>query len=344
MTVINNIVTLIMVTIQNVCMSIYESIGTQLSPLFEISLTLFVVVMGIKLITRGDTDSFKKLIITAVIITITFEIAKNKDLYKEYIIGPILGTTMDLGNYILSASAEITKTKETNAFEYLSTSYSDLLTYCDNLKPSGSFINNAGLYIQVWVAKLTLFVAYLVFALCFYGYFLLAWATVYLLSIFAGIFLLMAAFPSTRSLTLAYFKTTLNSCMMMILAHAVMAVTITGINGTFKNLAGTDISAGIFTEFFLAALIVCILGIYLMTRIPEISSSLIGVMSSMGSGFAQGAASLGFRSLAAPSKGAANMTLKAGGMAGKGALNVAKGAGSVITGNATEILKRMRGI
>lgn len=335
---LKSIVGKLMFIIQKLSLTVFTDIGDQLAPVFYRGLTLFIVFYGLGMIIKKIERDFYKFGMTAFICALAIQLATNVDLYKEWILTPILGTAIDISEFILKSVADA-KFTDMDSFSFLDGAYQKLTEYSANMKPSGNALTNLGLYIEVYAAKFLLWGFFFFFALTFFLYFLVCWSIIYLLSMFAGVFFLLACFEKTRSFAGNWLKTIIAAGITIILAHAVLGLTIGGLDKAFSQLTFAELTQGAFNDFFMVALCWCVVASLLMLMVPQITQGLTAVSFSIGGAAIAGA--VGGVSLA-------KMKAAGGKAAGYG-LDSLKGGGAVrgaqnMYGNATEMLRRMRGI
>jgi type IV secretory pathway VirB6-like protein len=156
---------------------------------------------------------------------------------------------------------------------------------------------------------------------------------------FAGIFLFLACFDKTREFFMNWIKTLIAAAFTIILSHSVLGLTVGSLDTAFSKLATSDISQGAFGDFFLMALLWCIVASLLMLMVPQVSQGITNVSFSIG----------GAAVTSAVGSAALTKTKLIGGKAAGYGYDTLKGGGAIqhgrqIYGGATNLLNKLRGV
>ena len=288
--------------------------------------TLYIMLMGLA-ITYGKVKA-KDFAMSMLALMLAAGIAFNPDTYTSYITDLLSDTTINTASYFAS------KGKSSGiygVFEQVNTTFDMITSYSEKMEPTGNFITNSWLYIKAGTAIGLLGLFYLATIICFVGLFVMAWFSMHVLFVVGGVIVFLSGFDKTRFIFYAWLRSIFNHALIIVFASISISISLWLLEKSLTALEQTDITQGVFTPQYFAALIMSVLSVFLLLKCPDLASGLTGGFAGRTStlaAFMSGAGSMGAGQMISPMQGAAGQAGRAGAGAGLRVLNaLGSGAG-----------------
>jgi hypothetical protein len=318
----------------------YQTFITSFRPLAISILTIYILTGAIKIFT-GNAEKPKEMMWTALTASIITGIVFSYDMYKDWLLEPIIGLSFKLQGYFLTNSS----TPPDLVFGIIDQNFSNLFYKLSLITEGvgwyeGALIKIVGFLIAaVYGALYIIFSVMIIFSLF----------AMYIFFIIGGIPLFLAIMPSTRFVFWAWLRGVANYALIPVFASIVMAIFLSSLSIAIHELKITngDVwNITVATMFFIG-----FVAIFFLFKSSEFAAALTGGQPSTVSGFMGSMVSLGAmstipaaRALAPKIATAGRYGAKYGGQAlGAAGRGIADGASRVADG-ASRAYSALKGI
>lgn len=299
---ISGVFGLYMEFLQKATSKIFSALQGSFQPFAFSLVSLYVVVVGYKLI-RGDISASKDFAISCFLIVFVTSLVFNSGVYQSYIFDPFVGTVSDMSNFFVSKGAGVPIGSQGDIFNYMGSTLDSIYNVADKIERNLPLLDslNIWLALKVGFAQLVLIGTYVACVAIYLYIILQAWFAVFIFMILGGIFIFLAAFKSSRHLTVGWLRALCHEGLTIVFASLIMGISGNITQELIKILASSDVgSTGIFTPQFFAVFLACAMGGLMLLKTPQLAASLSGGSAGSTAGIATlvgGAAGLGYSAL-----------------------------------------------
>lgn len=300
----------LMLKIQEYSFDTYATFANASKSFLYVFAVLYFIGLGVGLVI-GKVKA-RDVAICYITMALAATIALNPTTYTNYVSELFSDTTLELASYF-STNAEGTGLDA--IFNKVDSTFSTLVSYSENMEPTGNFLTNAWLYIKAGAGIGLLGFFYLATIVCFVGLFIMSWFCMHVLFVLGGIMIFFAGFDRTRFIFFGWLRSIFTHSLVIIFASLSLSISLWLLEKSLTALAETDITQGVFTPQYFASLILSILSVFLLLKCPDLASGLTGGFAGRTStlaAFMSGAGSMGMGQTMTPMQGLAGQAGRAG--------------------------------
>ncbi|MDR1912846.1 MAG: type IV secretion system protein [Helicobacteraceae bacterium] len=326
----------------------YQTLVDSFRPLAISILTIYILTGAIKIFT-GHAEKPKEMMWTAFTASVIVGIVFSYDAYKNWLLDPLIDTSMKLMGFILSSSSGLNSAGL--VFNNIDYHFAILFEALRDISKDASLWDGAHIFIVTFLLALLYGALYIVFSFMI----IFALFAMYIFFVIGGIPLFLAIMPSTRFVFWAWLRGIANYALIPVFAALVMGVTLNALSAIILDLANQKVALSgeydVWNYNVASAFFMGLLSIFFLFKCSEFAAALTGGQPSSASAFMGSMVSLGAmstipaaRALAPKIATAGRYGAKYGGQAlGAAGRGIADGASRVADG-ASRAYSALKGI
>lgn len=245
-------------------------------------LTLYVMI-GAMLVFTGRAEKPREMMWTALAVFIISSVVFSYDLYKEWLLDPIIALSFKLQSYFLTGNSVSSSELFDNIDDIFRTLFNKLYVIAER----ENWINGANLKIVCFLLAAIYGLLYLLYSILIIS----SIFAVYIFFVIGGIPLFLAVMPATRFVFWAWLRAVATYALIPVFASIVMAVLLSAIADIITvlkidsdNVWNYNVGSAFFVGF---------LAIFFLFKCSEFAAALTGGQPSSIGGFVGSAISIG---------------------------------------------------